>query len=88
MRHTAVSLWVAIGASDLEIAKWAGHRSSQFTKDRYAGLFPEAGTLLADRLDGLFESATSTPAVPLRLVITDDVDKDADAAGGQQPPSP
>ena len=27
MRHTAVSLWVAAGASDLEVAKWAGHRS-------------------------------------------------------------
>lgn len=88
MRHTAVSLWVAIGASDLEIAKWAGHRSSQFTKDRYAALFPEAGTLLADRLDALFESATSTPAAPLRLVRTDDVDTDAAEAGGKQPPSP
>ena len=36
MRHTAVSLWVAAGASDLEVAKWAGHSSASFTKSRYA----------------------------------------------------
>lgn len=34
MRHTAVSLWVAAGASDLEVAKWAGRRSAAFTKSR------------------------------------------------------
>lgn len=57
MRHTAVSLWVASGASDKEIATYAGHRSSSFTKDRYAHLFKEAGAQLADRLDALIESA-------------------------------
>lgn len=62
MRHTAVSLWVASGASDLEIAKFAGHRSSFFTKDRYAHLFREAGTALAQRLDALTDSARTTAA--------------------------
>lgn len=62
MRHTAVSLWVAAGASDLEIAKWAGHRSAAFTKSRYAHLFPEHGEVLADRLDAFITSATPTPA--------------------------
>ena len=38
MRHTAVSLWVAAGASDLEVAKWAGPSSAVFTKSRYAHL--------------------------------------------------
>ena len=51
MRHTAASLWVAAGASDLEVAKWAGHRSAAFAKSRYAHLFPEHGQALADRLD-------------------------------------
>ncbi|MGH3848358.1 MAG: tyrosine-type recombinase/integrase, partial [Pseudonocardiaceae bacterium] len=62
MRHTAVSLWIAAGASDLEVAKWAGHRSASFTKDRYAHLFPEHGAALADRLDAFIAAATSTPA--------------------------
>lgn len=62
MRHTAVSLWVAAGASDLEVAKWAGHRSAAFTKSRYAHLFPEHGDALADRLDQFIASATPTPA--------------------------
>ena len=62
MRHTAVSLWVAAGASDLEVAKWAGHRSAAFTKSRYAHLFPEHGEALADRLAQFITSATPTPA--------------------------
>jgi len=62
MRHTAVSLWIAAGATDLEVAKWAGHRSVSFTKDRYAHLFPEHGSALADRLDAFIAAATPTPA--------------------------
>jgi integrase len=62
MRHTAVSLWIAAGASDLEVSRWAGHRSVSFTKDRYAHLFPEHGEALADRLDAFIESATNRPA--------------------------
>jgi integrase len=65
MRHTAVSLWVAAGASDLEVAKWAGHRSAAFTKSRYAHLFPEHGEALADRLDAFIASSTSTPAAAI-----------------------
>jgi integrase len=69
MRHTAVSLWVAAGGSDLEVAKWAGHRSAAFTKSRYAHLFPEHGQALADRLDAFIAASTPTPAaavVPIR----------------------
>lgn len=62
MRHTAVSLWVAAGASDLEVAKWAGHRSAAFTKSRYAHLFPEHGDALAERLEAFIASSTPTPA--------------------------
>lgn len=65
MRHTAVSLWVAAGASDLEVAKWAGHRSAAFTKSRYAHLFPEHGEALAARLAEFMTSATPTPAAPV-----------------------
>lgn len=62
MRHTAVSLWVAAGATGLEVAKWAGHRSAAFTKSRYAHLFPEAGDELAARLDAFIATSTPTPA--------------------------
>ena len=62
MRHTAVSLWVSAGASDLEVAKWAGHRSAAFTKSRYAHLFPEHGQALADRLDAFIAASTPMPA--------------------------
>ncbi len=65
MRHTAVSLWVAAGASDLEVAKWAGHRSASFTKSRYAHLFPEHGEALADRLDAFIAASTPTPAAKI-----------------------
>ena len=68
MRHTAVSLWVAAGASDLEVAKWAGHRSAAFTKSRYAHLFPEHGEVLADRLDAFIAASTPTPAAGIALL--------------------
>jgi len=65
MRHTAVSLWIAAGASDLEVSRWAGHGSVNFAKDRYAHLFPEHGEALADRLDAFIASATTRPAAPV-----------------------
>ncbi len=68
MRHTAVSLWISQGATDIEIAKWAGHTSAAFTKRRYGHLFPEHGDALSDRLDALIESRTSTPAALVRSI--------------------
>ena len=63
MRHTAVRVWVAAGASDLEVAKWAGHRSA--TESRYAHLFPEHGEALADRLEAFIAASTPTSAAPV-----------------------
>ena len=57
-----MSLWVAAGATDLEVVKWTGDRSAAFTKSRYAHLFPEHGEVLAARLDTLIEPATDRPA--------------------------
>lgn len=62
MRHTAVSTSLAAGASDLEVAKWAGHRPAAFTKSRCAHLLPEHGEALAERLDAFIEASTPTPA--------------------------
>ncbi|MCK4176997.1 tyrosine-type recombinase/integrase [Aciditerrimonas ferrireducens] len=38
LRHTAVALWIAAGASTLAITRWAGHSSSAFVLDRYGHL--------------------------------------------------
>jgi integrase len=57
LRHTAVALWIAAGASPKEVAVRAGHTSVSFTLDRYGHLYPEADTRLRDRLDTLHASA-------------------------------
>jgi integrase len=61
LRHTAVALWIAAGASPKEVAVRAGHTSVSFTLDRYGHLYPEADTTLRDRLDALH--ATARPPV-------------------------
>lgn len=43
LRHTAVALWIAAGASVKEVATRAGHTSVAFTLDRYGHLYPDAG---------------------------------------------
>jgi hypothetical protein len=57
LRHTAVALWIAAGASPKEVAQRAGHTSVSFVLDRYGHLFPEADTTLRGRLDELFRSS-------------------------------
>jgi Phage integrase family len=54
LRHTAVALWIAAGASLKEVAVRAGHSSVSFTLDRYGHLYPESDTALRDRLDAIF----------------------------------
>jgi integrase len=54
LRHTAVALWIAVGAGPKEVAARAGHTSVSFTLDRYGHLYPEADTALRDRLDALY----------------------------------
>lgn len=61
MRHTAVALWIATGANDLQIAKWAGHRSAAFTKDRYGHLFDTHADVVVARLDALIAEASAMP---------------------------
>ena len=58
LRHTAVALWIAAGASPKEIAVRAGHTSTSFVLDRYGHLFPESDATLRDRLDELFVPVT------------------------------
>ena len=60
LRHTAVALWIAAGASPKEVAARAGHTSVSFTLDRYGHLYPESDAMLRDRLEAMH--ATVRPA--------------------------
>ena len=53
LRHTAVALWIAAGASAHEIARRAGHTSSSVVLDRYGHLLPTAEDRVTDALDDL-----------------------------------
>ena len=50
LRHTAVALWIAQGASPKQIATWAGHTSVSVVLDRYGHLFPGHEDAVMQRL--------------------------------------
>jgi integrase len=51
LRHTAVALWIAAGASPNEIAARAGHRSVVTVLDRYGHLLPDRRDDITAELD-------------------------------------
>lgn len=57
LRHTAIALWIAVGADPKRIAVRAGHTSVAVVLDRYGHLFPEGEERLAERLDVVFRAA-------------------------------
>jgi len=57
MRHTAVALWIAAGASPYEIASRAGHTSVAIVLDRYGHLLPGSEERVNDALDVLARDA-------------------------------
>jgi len=57
LRHTAVALWIAAGASPKEIAARAGHTSVSVVLDRYGHRLPGHEDRVNDALDELAESA-------------------------------
>ncbi|MFP5256092.1 MAG: tyrosine-type recombinase/integrase [Acidimicrobiia bacterium] len=61
LRHTAVALWIAAGASPKQIATWAGHTSVSVVLDRYGHLYEGNDTDVLTRLDS-FASVTSDDA--------------------------
>jgi len=70
LRHTAVALWIAAGASPKEVAALAGHSSVSFTLDRYGHLYPDSYATLRDRLDALHSSAQERDAEAIDLSAT------------------
>ena len=65
LRHTAVALWIAAGASPKEVAARAGHTSVSFTLDRYGGLFEGHDRELRDRLDAMYTDASEGQVLSL-----------------------
>ena len=65
LRHTAVALWIAAGASPKEVAARAGHTSVSFTLDRYGGLFEGHDRELRDRLDAMYTDASEGQVLTL-----------------------
>lgn len=56
LRHTAVALWIAAGASPKEVARRAGHSSVVTVLDRYGHLLPGTEDQVTDALDRLHEA--------------------------------
>jgi integrase len=67
LRHTAVALWIAAGATPKEVAVRAGHTSVSFTLDRYGHLYPESDTTLRDRLEALHSTVRPADGVVIQL---------------------
>jgi integrase len=53
LRHTAVTLWIAAGATPLAIAHRAGHQSAVIVLDRYGHLLPALEDGVTDRLEAM-----------------------------------
>jgi integrase len=65
LRHTAVALWIAQGASPKQIATWAGLTSVSVVLDRYGHLFPGHEEAVMRRL----EEGYATPAPPVQADV-------------------
>jgi integrase len=61
LRHTAVALWIAAGASAKEVAVRAGHTSVSVVLDRYGHRLPGTEKRVTDALDAMALAASSTP---------------------------
>ena len=76
LRHSAVALWIAAGASAKEVAVRAGHTSVSVVLDRYGHLLPGTEERVTDALDAMAKGAANTPRVAsvasLRLRISRD----------------
>jgi integrase len=51
LRHTAVSMWIADGASPLDVQRMVGHTQVSMTLGQYGHLFSYGGADLAERME-------------------------------------
>lgn len=68
LRHTAVALWIAQGASPKQIATWAGHTSVSVVLDRYGHLFPGHEQTVMERLEAGYTAPSVPPKGELRTL--------------------
>jgi integrase len=68
LRHTAVALWIAAGASPKAIAARAGHSSVVTVLDRYGHLLPGHEDAVNDALDAMADAASPAPSAPVRAM--------------------
>lgn len=66
LRHTAVSLWIAAGATPNEVAARAGHTSVSVVLDRYGHLYDHSSGAVTDRLGAMLRRDGADNVVPLR----------------------
>ena len=59
LRHSAVPLWVDMGANLLQVSRWLGHSSVQITAGVYGHLFSETNDAVMARLDEVFARSNS-----------------------------
>ena len=68
LRHTAVALWIAAGASPNEVARRAGHSSVVTVLDRYGHLLPGHEDHVNDALDAMAEGAQTAEPRSVRAI--------------------
>jgi integrase len=62
LRHSAVPLWIAMGANLPQGGRWLGHGTVQITADVYGHLFPETNDPVINRLDQARRATLPQPA--------------------------
>ncbi len=88
LRHTAVSLWIAHGATPKQVQVWAGHRSVSTVFDRYGHLFPgNEEPVMASLDDAVFAAPrlhlVKDPAEPARYSRDERPDTDGVGTTGE-----
>jgi len=68
LRHTAVALWIAAGASPKEVAVRAGHSSVVTVLDRYGHLLPGHEEGVNAALDAMATGAVAASSAPVRAM--------------------
>jgi len=71
LRHTAVSTWIAHGATAKQVQVWAGHQSVATVFDRYGHLFPGGEDPVMDSIDVNAAALVAGPGDPLEDNIVD-----------------
>jgi integrase len=65
LRHSAVALWIAAGASPNAVAARAGHTSVVTVLDRYGHLLPGTADRVTDALDRMALDVTTATVTPI-----------------------